>query len=106
MRYFVGFTWGFVLLASFAGWGHATCRILKLSPEGEVPDWGRAIVLGMSWIIALGGFLNLLRVMTWGAVLTLLIIGLALFAVGVWQLRLRRGWSGVSDWPITNIELV
>jgi hypothetical protein len=105
MRYVLGFGWGIILLAGFAGWGLAVRRILRIGADEDSPDWGLSIVLGMSWIIALGGFLNISRIMTSGVVLTLVLAGLILLAVGVWQLRSRRGWSGVSDWPRTKIEL-
>ncbi len=64
MQYLLGFVWGFVLLASFGGWGLSVRRVLGLgSPEGS-PDWGQSIVLGMAWIIALGGYLEVLGFMT------------------------------------------
>jgi len=80
LTYLLGFLWGFVLLACFAGWGLALGRVLDLSSESESPEWGKLIVLGMAWIVALGGFLNLLNVMTRGMVWLLLLGGLLLVA--------------------------
>jgi hypothetical protein len=105
MQYLLGFAWGIVLLASFAGWGLAVRRILRITSHEGSPDWGHAIVLGMSWIIALGGFLNVLRIMTWAVVWLLLLGGLVLFAVGIRRLRSRSGWSDVFDWPRANIDV-
>src|SRR3954451_4340064 len=83
MRYFLGFSWGILLLASFAGWGALVRRLLRNEAENEIEDWGEAVVLGMSWIIALGGFLNLASIMTRGTVLILAAIGLLVFSMAV-----------------------
>jgi hypothetical protein len=60
----------------------------------------------MSWIIALGGFLNISRCMTWGVVLTFVLVGLVLCTTGAWQICSGSGWSGVSVWPRTRLDLI
>jgi hypothetical protein len=60
----------------------------------------------MSWIIAIGGPLNVLRIMTWSVVGLLLIGGLALFAMSLWWLRSRIGTSGVIGWPKTRLDVL
>jgi hypothetical protein len=80
LTYLIGFLWGFVVLACFAGWGLALRRVLDLSCESESPEWGKLIVVGMASMVALGGFLNLLNVMTRGIIWLLLVGRLLSFA--------------------------
>src|SRR3954469_11286122 len=56
LRYFTAFAWGFVLLASLAGWGLVVTRLLRLRD-----DWGQAIARGIAISVAVGGWLNLSR---------------------------------------------
>jgi hypothetical protein len=105
MRYALGLGWGIVLLANFAGWGLVVRRILRLGADEESPDWGQAIVLGMSSIIALGGFLNLSRIMSRGVVWILVLGGLILFLERAWRLKSRIGWRAF-DWPRTPFDML
>jgi hypothetical protein len=106
LLYLLAFVWAFVLLANFAGWGLAVQRVLRLASHGCTPDWGQAIVLGMSLIVALGGFLSLPSLMMWRTVLSLVLAGLFLFAVEIWRLG---GWARrneLFDWPKTKTDVL
>jgi hypothetical protein len=106
MQYCLGFIWGFVLLFAFAGWGLGVRRILKISPAGDSPDWGQAVVLGMSLIIAIGGMLNCLHVMTAGVIWLLTIVGLALFVLESRHFIARSGWNHALGWPMTRFGML
>ncbi len=104
MTYLLGFLWGFVLLACFAGWGLALGRALKLSADVDSPEWGKLIVLGMAWVVAVGGFFNLLHVMTRGMVWLILIGGLVLFVAVTWELCARIKLNHVFAWRPTRFD--
>ena len=74
--YFGEFLWGIVLIASFAGYGTIIGRLLM---KYRFQDDGVAIALGLSFVIVLGGFLNLVRVIS-----APLIVGLVLAGVVIW----------------------
>lgn len=101
MRYMIGFTWGILLLASFGGWGQALRRLLDKPAADEGPiDWGDAIVLGLSWFLALGGFLNLLGILGWMTVGLLVGTGLLLFLLAL----ARKPARAIFDWPRTRLD--
>ena len=106
MQYCLGFLWGFILLFVFAGWGLGVQRILKISPEENSPDWGQAVVLGMSWIIAIGGALNCLHVMTAAVIWLLSLCGLFLFAMESRRLIARFGWKDAVGPPMTAFGML
>jgi hypothetical protein len=106
MQYCLGFIWGFILLFVFAGWGLGVQRILKISVDENAPDWGQAVVLGMSWIIAIGGALNCLHVMTAGVFWLLSLGGLFLFVVESRRLIARFGWKEAVGWPMTAFGML
>src|SRR4051794_39112225 len=91
--YSLGFAWGFVLLASFAGWGLVVGRWLR---EDGPPDWGLAIARGIALLVAIGGFLNGLGVISAGLVLSLVGIGLVILAARV--LRPSSGERSEGTW--------
>jgi hypothetical protein len=76
--YLFGFAWGFVLLCCFAGWGLLVGHWLH---EDDPPDWGLAVARGIALLVALGGVLNLSRLISAGLVLSL--VGIGLVPVGV-----------------------
>ena len=104
LTYLLGFVWGFVVLGSFAGWGLALGRLLDSARESEVPEWGKSIALGMAYIVALGGFLNLRNLMTRGTVWFLLVGGLLFFAAISGGLRFRGGRGRVFAVPQTRLD--
>jgi hypothetical protein len=106
MQYCLGFIWGFTLLFVFAGWGLGVGQILKISPAENSPDWGQAVVLGMSWIIAIGGALNCLHVMTAGVIWLLSLGGLVLFVMESRRLIARFGWKEALGWPMTAVGML
>jgi hypothetical protein len=76
--YIGAFLWGFVLLASFAGYGSLIGRLLGRKSS----DDGLAIAWGLSLLIIVGGGLNLTRAISPG-----LIVGLVLAGVAAWLAR-------------------
>jgi hypothetical protein len=103
LTYLIGFLWGFVVLACFAGWGLALQRVLDLSCESESPEWGKLIVVGMASIVALGGFLNLFNVMTRGIIWLLLVGGLLSFAAISVRLCMRHSRGQIFALPATRL---
>ena len=99
MQYLLGFAWGPLLLASFAGWGLGLRRILLPGTDEGTTDWGPAPVFGMAWVIALGGPLNLLGVLTRQAIWLLLLVGLIVFVIETHQLASRNGPARPFRWP-------
>ena len=73
--YLGGFAWGFVLIANFAGYGAGISRLLRRGPC----DDGLAIAWGLSFLVVLGGALNLARLISAG-----LLVGLVLGGVALW----------------------
>jgi hypothetical protein len=69
--------WGLVLLVSFVGWGSVGRRLLV---PGERFDWGLGAVVGMAVVLALGGALQVLRLMSPTMVVVLTLVGLAALA--------------------------
>jgi len=103
MQYTLAYLWGIVLLAFFAGWGLAVRRMLRIAGDDGPPDWGSAIVFGMSWIIALGGILNVLSMMSRVVAWLLVLAGLVLLAVESRRIQARLRSSGVFGWPKTSV---
>jgi hypothetical protein len=69
--------WGLVLLVSFVGWGSVGRKLLV--PE-ERFDWGLGAAVGMAVVLALGGALQVLRLMSPAMVVVLTLAGLAALA--------------------------
>jgi hypothetical protein len=103
LTYLIGFLWGFIVLACFAGWGLILRRVLDLSCESDSPEWGKLIVMGMASIVALGGFLNLLNFMTRGIIWLLLVGGLSSFAATGVRLCTRDSLGQIFASPTTRL---
>jgi hypothetical protein len=69
--------WGLVLLVSFSGWGRMATRLLV---PGEQLDWGLGAVVGMAVLLAIGGLLQVMRLMSATMVMALTLAGLGALA--------------------------
>jgi hypothetical protein len=92
--YCLGFAWGMVLLACFAGWGIVVGRWLG---EVERPEWGLAIARGIASLVALGGVLNGMGLISAGLIISLVGIGLAILAAHVLGSSSCRGSECADD---------
>jgi hypothetical protein len=91
LTYISGFLWGFALLASLAGWGLVVGR--GLGKDDEV-DWGLSVARGIAVLVALGGVINGLELISTATILTLVGVGLLVLAGGV----LRPSPAGTQGW--------
>jgi len=64
--------WGLVLLVAFIGYGKLLRRLLC---AGESPGWANEAAWGMAFVVVLGGWLNLFRVISPPLVLLLIAVG-------------------------------
>src|SRR5438270_4968297 len=93
LRFTMAFLWGFVLLASLAGWGLAVTRLLRVRD-----DWGQAIARGIALSVAVGGWLNLAGAISAGVLVGWIGLGVVLCLVlartgrGRWPSRIRPCW--------------
>src|SRR5882762_6416791 len=86
MSYWQAFFWGFLILASFIGWGTALNRVLF--PAQRV-DWGQRAAWGVALSVVVGGVLNLLQRISRTTVLVYLGLGI-LWWLASWIPPLRQ----------------
>jgi hypothetical protein len=106
MTYLVGFIWGFVLLACFAGWGLAAERALRISGEERPRDWGCVIILGMASVIALAGPINLAGGLTRGVIWLMLLGGGAVFGAEIRRISSSLASSRTSKVMTTTLGTI
>jgi hypothetical protein len=82
--YFLAFTWGFVILVAWIGWGRLLNRILF--PEART-DWGQSAAWGLALSVVMGGTLNVLSYISRTTVLVFLGAGVAIWLL---DLLIRR----------------
>jgi len=82
--YLFQFSWGLIVLAAFVGWGGLVHRFLGENQTAEI-DWGLQAGWGMALMLAAGGLLSLL-----GMVSAELLIILVLSGAGFWMLSLIK----------------
>lgn len=80
MSYWLAFFWGFVILASFVGWGSALNRFLF---PARCVDWGQRAAWGMALSVVVGGVLNLLQCISRTTVLVYLGLGIVWWLAGL-----------------------
>ena len=67
-NFWIPFAWGLLLLLSWVGWGAAFQRVLKLN-RGVPVGWALRAGWGMSAVLAVGGVLNALRLVSLGGLM-------------------------------------
>jgi hypothetical protein len=78
------FTLGLFLLLSWVGWGAALQRLLKLN-RGVPAGWALRAGWGMSAVLALGGLLNALRLVSLETDACLTLAGLSFFTLDLYK---------------------
>jgi len=78
------FAWGLVVLAAFVGWGRVVRRLAGGALAQE-PDWGLLAGWGMALVVFMGGLLNLFAWVSPGLIVSLVLAGAALAAVGLFR---------------------
>jgi hypothetical protein len=97
--YFLAFTWGFVILVAWIGWGRLLNRILF--PEART-DWGQSAAWGLALSVVVGGMLNVLSYISRTTVLVFLGAGLAIWLL---DLLIRPTGEVKSNFPLlTNFR--
>jgi hypothetical protein len=91
--YFLAFTWGFVILVAWIGWGRLLNRILF--PEART-DWGQSAAWGLALSVVVGGMLNVLSYISRTTVLVFLGAGVAIWLL---DLLTRRTGEVRSTFP-------
>jgi hypothetical protein len=76
--------WGLVLLASFIGWGGAVGAVLL---PGRRLDWGLRSAIGMSFMLALGGLLQLVHLISPATLVAQTLLGLIALAADGFRRR-------------------
>ncbi|NOZ78552.1 MAG: hypothetical protein GXP48_05125, partial [Acidobacteria bacterium] len=103
--YVLGWIWGLVLLFAMIGWGRLLNRTLL---AGRALGWGMRAALGLALTVIVGGVLNLAGVISPGAVLAYLAIGIGLVC---WRARFspgapRRAWRRLAGDPALIVGLI
>ena len=81
------FVWGLCLLLSWVGWGAALEYALKLNRGARV-DWALRAGWGMAVVLALGGLMNLLQIISYETVGAIVLSGVVFAGLDIYQ-RLR-----------------
>jgi len=81
--------WCLLVLAAFAGWGDALLRGAR-----QERSWRNCFVVGLGFVVALGGLLNLVREIRAGVCIALMVAGVVLAVVKFAQegVRLSEAW--------------
>jgi hypothetical protein len=88
------FCWGFVLIASFAGYGAVVGRLLRYRRT----DGGLAVSWGLSLLLAVGAVLNLARAISPRVIVVLVLTGVAAWVVLGGPYRLARATRRLTRW--------
>jgi len=102
MIYVGAFLWGFVVLASFCGYGMMVGRVLRR----RFVDGGLAIAWGLSLLIVVGGVLNLARVISPVLVVSLVVAGQVGWLVLGGPRRLFRVAWRLSAWDYLTLAVL
>lgn len=84
MLFLASFFWGLVLLSCFIGWGFLVSRIVFGKSSVIL---GLKAVIGLSFVLLLGGVLNLFEIITKQSIFVLVFLGCLLFLIQVWDSR-------------------
>jgi hypothetical protein len=91
--------WSLLVLLSFVGWGYLLARALPVDHRDA--DWGLLAAWGMAALIALGGMLNLLALISPSICVALVLVGSAL---GLFHaFTTLHAWKARSAWPWTTV---
>jgi len=88
--YLFQFSWGLIVLAAFVGWGGMVQRFLGEEQSTGI-DWGLRAGWGMALLLAAGGALSLL-----GLVSAELLVMLVLLGAGIWAATLLKNRTSIS----------
>lgn len=69
---------GIVLYVAFNGWGKATCKLLEIFFKEKLPTYLHS-VMGMSIVLAIGGYLNLFQLINTTTITCSIIVGMVVY---------------------------